>query len=83
MREDNLLCIRKRKFVVTTDSNHGRKVYPNLAAGMVLTGVDPTVAGRYHLCPAARRIRLSGGDFGRTSRAASSAGLWIATWKMS
>jgi putative transposase len=28
MREDNLLCIRKRKFVVTTNSNHGRKVYP-------------------------------------------------------
>ena len=26
MREDNLLCLRKRKFVVTTDSNHGRKV---------------------------------------------------------
>lgn len=40
MREDNLLCVRKRKFVVTTDSNHGRKVYPNLAASMVLTGVD-------------------------------------------
>jgi transposase InsO family protein len=40
LREDNLLCVRKRKFVVTTDSNHGRKVYPNLAADMVLTGVD-------------------------------------------
>ncbi|MGH9701247.1 MAG: IS3 family transposase [Candidatus Acidiferrales bacterium] len=40
MGEDNLLCVRKRKFVVTTDSNHGRKVYPNLAADMVLTGVD-------------------------------------------
>ena len=40
MREDNLLCIRKRKFVVTTDSNHGRKVYPNLAREMVLTDVD-------------------------------------------
>jgi putative transposase len=40
LREDNLLCIRKRKFVVTTDSNHGRKVYPNLARTMVLTGVD-------------------------------------------
>ena len=26
MREDNLLCVRKRKFVVTTDSNHGGKV---------------------------------------------------------
>jgi putative transposase len=40
MREDNLLCVRKRKFVVTTDSNHGKKVYPNLAREMVLTGVD-------------------------------------------
>jgi putative transposase len=40
LREDNLLCVRKRKFVVTTDSNHGRKVYPNLAAAMTLTGVD-------------------------------------------
>jgi transposase InsO family protein len=40
LREDNLLCVRKRKFIVTTDSNHGRKVYPNLAGQMVLTGVD-------------------------------------------
>lgn len=40
LREDNLLCVRKRKFVVTTNSNHGLHVYPNLAADMVLTGVD-------------------------------------------
>ena len=40
LREDNLLCVRKRKFVVTTDSNHGRKVYPNLARDLVLSGVD-------------------------------------------
>jgi putative transposase len=40
MREDNLLCVRKRKFVVTTDSNHGKKVYPNLARQMMLTNVD-------------------------------------------
>ncbi len=40
MREDNLLCLRRRKFIVTTDSNHDRPVYPNLAASMVLTGVD-------------------------------------------
>ena len=40
MREDNLLCLRKRKFVVTTDSRHSLKVYPNLAAKMVLTGVN-------------------------------------------
>ena len=40
MREDNLLCVRKRKFVVTTDSNHGRKIYPNLARDMILTAPD-------------------------------------------
>ena len=40
MREDNLLCVRKQKFVVTTDSHHARKVYPNLARQMMRTGVD-------------------------------------------
>jgi transposase InsO family protein len=40
MREDNLLCIRRRKFVPTTDSRHGRRVYPHLAEAMVLTGID-------------------------------------------
>jgi len=40
MREDNLLCVRKRKFVVTTDSNHTRKVYPNLAPDLILTATD-------------------------------------------
>ena len=40
LREDNLLCVRKRKFVVTTNSNHGLHVYPNLAADMVLTGAN-------------------------------------------
>ena len=41
MREDNLLCVVKRKFVVrTTDSAHGRKVYANLAGAMMLTGMD-------------------------------------------
>jgi len=40
MREDNLLCLRKRKFLVTTDSKHDRPVYPNLAANLVLTGIN-------------------------------------------
>jgi len=40
LKEDNLLCIRKRRFVVTTDSNHGHKIYPNLAGKMTVTGVD-------------------------------------------
>src|ERR1022692_2173183 len=37
MREDNLLCLRKRKFVTTTDSAHGLQVYPNLAAALEST----------------------------------------------
>jgi len=40
MREDNLLCLRRRKFVVTTDSDHGLPVSPNLARTMTLTGLD-------------------------------------------
>ena len=40
MREDNLLCVRKRKFVVTTDSNHKRRIYPNLAPNIILTATD-------------------------------------------
>ena len=40
MREDNLLCLRRRKFVVTTDSNHDLPVYPNLAATLIVTRVN-------------------------------------------
>jgi putative transposase len=41
MREDNLLCLRKRKFVVTTtDSKHHFRIHPNLAGSMELTGID-------------------------------------------
>lgn len=40
MREDNLLCLRKRKFVRTTDSNHSLTIYPNLAGEMVLSHKD-------------------------------------------
>jgi putative transposase len=40
MREDNLLCLRKRHFVRTTNSRHDLPVYPNLARGMILTGID-------------------------------------------
>ncbi len=39
MRQDNLLCLR-RKFVLTTDSAHDRPVYPNLARGMTPSGRD-------------------------------------------
>jgi transposase InsO family protein len=40
MRADNLLAVRKQRFVFTTDSRHGYAVYPNLAPRLNLTGVD-------------------------------------------
>lgn len=40
MREDNLLCLRKRKFVATTDSKHAERVYPNLAHAVKPTRPD-------------------------------------------
>ena len=40
MAEDNLLCVAKRKFVVTTDSAHGLTVYPNWARSKVLRAVN-------------------------------------------
>jgi transposase InsO family protein len=40
MREDNLLCLRRKKFVTTTDSRHGLPVYPNLAGDMEPTRID-------------------------------------------
>ena len=40
MREDNLLAVQPRAFVVTTDSQHELEVYLNLASRMKLTGVN-------------------------------------------
>ena len=40
MRADNLLCLRKRKFIGTTNSKHELPVYPNLAKDMVLTSIN-------------------------------------------
>jgi len=40
LREDNLLCLRRRAFVATTDSKHRFTVYPNLARDLVLTDIN-------------------------------------------
>jgi putative transposase len=40
MREDNLLCLRRRSFVRTTDSDHKMPVYPNLAKGVKPNGLN-------------------------------------------
>jgi transposase InsO family protein len=40
MKEDNLLCVKKRFRLQTTDSNHGEKVYPNLANNLKVTDIN-------------------------------------------
>jgi transposase InsO family protein len=40
LREDNLLAIRQRKFMATTDARHDYPVYVNVAARMTLSGID-------------------------------------------
>lgn len=40
MREDNLLCVKKRFRLRTTDSNHGEKIYPNLARDLRITDIN-------------------------------------------
>lgn len=40
MREDNLLCLRQRSFLVTTDSDHTVAIYPNLARSITPTAVN-------------------------------------------
>ena len=40
LREDNLLALRRKAFVLTTNSNHDRAVYANLVPGLSVTGVN-------------------------------------------
>lgn len=40
MREQNLLCRKRRRFTATTDSKHGHPVYPNLARGIKVTDLN-------------------------------------------
>ena len=40
MRDDNLLAVQPRAFVVTTDAQHELEVYLNLASRLTLTGMN-------------------------------------------
>ena len=40
MRQDNLLCLKKKFKPVTTDSSHGLLVYPNLLKSTRITGLN-------------------------------------------
>jgi putative transposase len=66
MRGDNLLCLRKKSRIRTTDSGHGYGTYPNLARDLELSGVNQLwVASGYYIHPVAQGVRLSGSDTGR------------------
>src|SRR5437667_12694893 len=40
MPADNLLCLRRRAFLRTTDSAHQLRVYPNLARDLKVSGLN-------------------------------------------
>lgn len=40
MQQDNLLAVRRRKFILTTDGRHDLPVYLNLAGRMELSGIN-------------------------------------------
>jgi len=40
MRQEGLLCRKKRRFAVTTDSIHPFRIYPNLVKDILLTGIN-------------------------------------------
>lgn len=40
MREDNLLCLRRRRFLRTTDSKNSPRIFPNLLPGLSLNGIN-------------------------------------------
>jgi transposase InsO family protein len=40
MRQQNLRCKRRRRFITTTDSKHGHPIYPNLAGEINVTTIN-------------------------------------------
>ena len=40
MRSDNLLCVRRRRFLFTTNSRHSLPIYPNLVEELIVTSID-------------------------------------------
>jgi len=40
MRADNLLALRRRRYVLTTDSRHPFAIYPNLVPRLVVEEIN-------------------------------------------
>jgi len=67
MREDNLLAIRYRQYILSTDSKHDCQVDRNLAARMTVTAVnqlwvaDTLAYVPYQVYSSADRVGIPGG----------------------
>jgi hypothetical protein len=75
MREDNLLCVRRRAFVVTTDSRHNLSVYPNLAREMQPTATNQLWVADITYIRLRTEFVVPGGDLGRLLAACGRLGL--------
>jgi len=64
MRADNLLCLRRRKFILTTDSKHALRIYPNLAKDMVLTRINQLWVADITYIRLQGGVRVLGGSAG-------------------
>ena len=76
MRADNLLCLRKRRFVCTTDSRHTYAVYPNLTRDWKPSGINQLWVADITYIPVAGVVYLSGSHSGRLFAARDRLGTW-------
>lgn len=68
MREDNLLCLRRRAFVpATTDNRHRWPIYPNLARHLAPMAVNQPSGACAPAAPQADRPRADGSPTSPTS----------------
>jgi putative transposase len=79
MREDNLLAIRYRKYILTTNSRHACEVYVNLAVRMKLTAINQLWVTDITYIRLRTEFVYLAVVIDRYS-ARSSAGAWIVPW---
>ena len=67
MRQDNLLCLRRKAFVPqTTDSRHDWEIVPNLVRGLRLTGLDQLWVRQHVVTELKANIAVEGHDKARS-----------------
>jgi len=79
--QDNLLCVRRRAFVVTTVSRHNLPVYPNLARQQNPTAIDQLwVADITYIRPRTQLVYVA--VVGRLLPSRDRMGRWAERWRL-